>query len=306
MIAKQLEEIAEIMGAEHFEIVEFGGSNGKLCRDILSAIKLNDALYSKVHYYIIDKRLFNDEAILFEFPGKMTRLLSPSGLSNITGCIISNELVDNIPFRRVVMQQQLKEVFVTASPGGRLCEILMDADQGLNGYFKQAKMRLSSNHETEIPTGAASWMEDVSKMLLRGFVMTIDYGYTKVDSGYGFSGGTMTCYSNHIRSRNPYDNIGHQDITADVNFSFLKDKGEEEGLTFTGYTSQSYFLRSLAAAGCINGNQAGGKLVVQNHTELLRLCAGFLNKMSSRFRVLVQQRNVRRCNLRGLQVPLPV
>ena len=55
-------------------------------------------------------------------------------------------------------------------------------------------------------------------------------------------GGTLRCYQRHQVDTNPYENPGEKDITAHVNFSFLKDIALETGFTLRSYTTQSSFL----------------------------------------------------------------
>jgi SAM-dependent MidA family methyltransferase len=46
-------------------------------------------------------------------------------------------------------------------------------------------------------------------------------------------------------SDDPFAQVGEQDLTAHVDFSALRQAGEEAGLTFAGQTNQGAFLASL-------------------------------------------------------------
>ncbi|KPK43361.1 MAG: hypothetical protein AMK74_07025 [Nitrospira bacterium SM23_35] len=55
----------------------------------------------------------------------------------------------------------------------------------------------------------------------------------------------LLCYFQHQVHENPYINIGHQDITAHVNFSSVKKWGECVGFQTIGFCRQGTYLISL-------------------------------------------------------------
>jgi SAM-dependent MidA family methyltransferase len=101
-------------------------------------------------------------------------------------------------------------------------------------------------------------MDQVSDRLLRGYVLTIDYGYpaTKYYSPFR-SGGTLQCYYQHRSHSNPYLHIGHQDLTAHVNFTALEHRGGRKGLKTLGFTQQGPFLMALGLGDRLLANNNG-------------------------------------------------
>jgi SAM-dependent MidA family methyltransferase len=57
----------------------------------------------------------------------------------------------------------------------------------------------------------------------RGFLVVIDYGYTREEQLAGRHRGTLKAIRQHSVSANPYEAPGEQDITADVNFTALAE-----------------------------------------------------------------------------------
>ena len=55
----------------------------------------------------------------------------------------------------------------------------------------------------------------------RGFMVMIDYGYTREEQLAGRHRGTLKAIRQHSVSANSYEAPGEQDITADVNFTVL-------------------------------------------------------------------------------------
>jgi SAM-dependent MidA family methyltransferase len=101
-------------------------------------------------------------------------------------------------------------------------------------------------YRSEVHLAALDWVEMVAQRLQRGYVLTIDYGYS-ADRYYslGRDRGTLQCYYRHRYHDNPYVYIGNQDITAHVNFTALQRQGELLGLSTLGFTPQGLFLMAL-------------------------------------------------------------
>ena len=112
MIAKQLEEMWQLTGQGKFTIVEYGAGTGLLCHDILAYLKSNSPLYDALHYAIIEKSPSMRERQQLGLSEKVGWYDAIAQLGEITGCILSNELIDNFAVHQVVMEDELLEVFV--------------------------------------------------------------------------------------------------------------------------------------------------------------------------------------------------
>jgi len=111
MIGKQLEEMWQILGKKEFVIVEYGAGSGFLCHDILKYLKNNEQLFHGLRYCIIEKNPVMQKKILpKELQEKISWYHSISDIGDFTGCVLSNELLDNFPVHLVVMQEELKEI----------------------------------------------------------------------------------------------------------------------------------------------------------------------------------------------------
>jgi SAM-dependent MidA family methyltransferase len=291
MIAGQLEEMWRILGRGAFTIVECGAGTGMLCRDILSALQRNGELFDHLQYVIIEKSEWmrqKEKAFLGAegFLPKMKWVDSLRDLSNIHGCILSNELIDNLAVHQVVMCDQLMEVFVTYENG--FGERVEPASSKLRSYLEEFGISLAKGSRAEINLEATQWIGEAAAALGSGFVLTIDYGHSAADL-YSRPTGTLACYHQHQVGFCPYDFIGEQDITSHVNFSALDYWGSRSGLDYCGYTNQTRFLQGL---GLISRIRELGVSSPQVRTLL---------DMGTKFRVLVQRKNLPRVLLSGLQ-----
>jgi SAM-dependent MidA family methyltransferase len=80
----------------------------------------------------------------------------------------------------------------------------------------------------------------------RGFVVLIDYGYTREEQLAGRHRDTIMSYHQHAVSASPYEAPGEQDITAHVNFTALRARGVDGGLAELALLTQSQFLIGIA------------------------------------------------------------
>src|SRR5579872_2886921 len=90
MVAGQMEEMWRLLDHPPFTIVEQGAGTGLLCRDILHRLGANKEMYDHLNYLIIEKSRPKQA-----LPPKVSWHESLSDIPPVTGCIFSNELVDN-------------------------------------------------------------------------------------------------------------------------------------------------------------------------------------------------------------------
>lgn len=291
MIARQLAEMWELSGETDFTVVEFGAGTGMLCHDILDYFREHTTRYDSLQYVIIEKSPVMRENERAHLPGKVCWHESLESLGPFTGCVLSNELLDNFAVHQVVMQEELMEVFVDDSNG--LAETLRPAGQHLKDYFAELGIDLPTGYRTEVNLDALDWLWQVSRYLKKGFVMTIDYGYLSAELYKPCrSRGTLLCYKRHQINENFFRDVGGQDITAHVNFSALCHWGERLGLRCCGLTSQAEFLLALDFKNYLRGQKVQDGDVLQRAIEESRITRTLLIDMGSKFKVLVQQKGM--------------
>src|SRR6185312_15822057 len=148
LLARQFEEMWALLGKVPFTIVEYGAGTGLLCRDILSRLSGNPELYESLNYFIIEKSEAMRQKELRIVPGKVRWTRSIREVGEVTGCIFSNELVDNFSVHRVVMARELMEVYVGYD--GNYYELLRPAPAELKDYLAGMGVALREGHCAEI------------------------------------------------------------------------------------------------------------------------------------------------------------
>jgi SAM-dependent MidA family methyltransferase len=320
-VAKQLAQMADILGGGVFDVIEMGGGRGFLCKDILDWLRSYDKkCYGRLRYTLMEKTpLFHEEQkgrlSFYEKEGKVfwTDPETFDGQeTRMEGCYLSNELIDSFPVHRVTVHHRaLKEIFVTYE-NDQFVECLQDlSDPRISDYFRRMGVALEEGQKAEVNLEALHWTETIARRLTRGFVITIDYGYL-AEELYASRRreGTLLCYFQHRVSENPYERLGKQDMTAHVNFTALIHKGEEVGLRFAGLVPQYRFLLAL---GLLQETESMGKVLSTLNGLKLRLSLKHLiepeSGMGEIFKVLIQHKGVGQPQLMGLRdldtVPWP-
>jgi SAM-dependent MidA family methyltransferase len=249
MLGRQIEEFWEFMGRPRdFRVIEMGAGAGHLCRDMLISFKDRE-IFESLSYNIIERNpplRREQEDLLPEFRERVNWSSSLGEVGKMRGCLVSNELLDAFPVHLVMMEEELREIYV-AVEDGRLKEVPGPlSSPALAGYFSSLHAAFKKGYTTEANLRVRDWLAEVDAAIDEGFVLTIDYGYTAREYyDEERNRGTLMCYYRHRLGEDPLQNVGEQDITAHVNFSSVKQWGEERGLSTIGFCGQGAYLTAL-------------------------------------------------------------
>jgi SAM-dependent MidA family methyltransferase len=209
---------------------------------------------------------------------------------NVVGCILCNELIDNFPVHRFAIQGgRVKEVFVT-SAGGSLTEVLDEpSSPRIAERLTSLGLSLTEGYRGEVNLAMEDWTGQLSRALDRGFILTIDYGQLATDL-YAPQNhqGTLVCYHRHVVSSDPYQHIGQQDITCQVDFTSLMRLGDRHGLATVGYTLQSKFLTNLGFSSFLDALQRQGLSAARTALSRMAMMALVDPEEYGDFKVLAQ------------------
>jgi SAM-dependent MidA family methyltransferase len=222
LMVAQFAEIWEELGKiNDFVIVEQGAHDGQFARDVLQSSQERTPGFFEASRY----RIIEPFPILRE---RQSQTLEPfrdkiewrNSLEPFIGVHFSNELLDALPVRSI-------------SAG---VEKLVDV-QGDKFLFIERP--LSS---TAFNQAALDWVDSVSANLQRGYVITIDYGH----SGNEFQGNVQV-RARHRHLDSPFEQIGHADITMQVDWTSIARRAEANGLRVAEFTDQHHFLTGIVS-----------------------------------------------------------
>jgi SAM-dependent MidA family methyltransferase len=235
-----------------FEAFEAGAGSGRLAADILHYARASEPdFFDALRYTVQDVTLGGEGAwARLESAGLSSDTVSiaaalPSSPS-IEGCILSNELLDALPFRRVrVRKSRLFELRVALEEGS-FVEIEAEPRPEVIAHFEALGLTPAEGCDAEVSLVAPAWMARAAGALKRGYVLTLDYGYEAKELYAPWrKRGTLLTFYRHSSGDDPYARIGRQDITTSVDFTSVRRVGEAAGLRTLGSTTQRELLASL-------------------------------------------------------------
>ena len=213
--------------------------------------------------------------------------LEDIGEGEIEGLVFSYELFDALPVHRLIGRADgaLGELWVDLVSDGRFAwregEL---SDPSLPVLLGDASLALGQ--VADLSPGWAPLYGELARRLGRGLLVTCDYGFPRdrlLDPRIRRHG-TLACYRRQTVHRDPFADVGAQDLTAHVDFTALIEAGEAAGLATFVLTRQALWLSACGLFEDLADAPAATR------QEAIALLDG--EGMGEEIRVLVQARGV--------------
>jgi SAM-dependent MidA family methyltransferase len=137
----------------------------------------------------------------------------------VTGVVIANELLDNVPFRLAQHTPgdgaAWSEVRVTIE-GGRLVELLVPVAEDLERRLGQLAPMAPPGARVPVQDGARDWLARALHVLERGSALVIDYLSTTAELAQRPQDEWLRTYREHDHGLGPLVAPGDQDLTCEV------------------------------------------------------------------------------------------
>src|SRR5262249_33960561 len=138
------------------------------------------------------------------------------------GVVFSNEFFDALPVHRVVWKEGTPRESLVGWHDGRFVWDTGDpVSEEIQDYIDRYLPDSADRTSAAVNLEALRWMDRIARSVECGYVLTVDYGYTSVESKR-FPAGTLMSYRRHTVSEDVLADPGERDITAHVNFTALE------------------------------------------------------------------------------------
>lgn len=278
LLARQFEEMWRALDRPpRLEILELGPGRGLFARDVLdwsqrkffnffdaltytlqeSSPALRAKLSENLHDHIVSGK--TQVPIVEEHPTAKTQIASCSTASSASDTIrespqilrslpseipiivFANEFFDALPIEILSSQGKLH----LALDRHHLTEIWLPPPSDELAFLDYYSVHPEAGERVEVPLLARHWITEIAANIYQGFLVIIDYGYTRNEQLAGRHRGTLVACRQHSTSSNPYEAPGEQDLTAHVNFTALSAALQQAGMTTQRPVTQSQFLLGI-------------------------------------------------------------
>ncbi|HEX2426021.1 MAG TPA: SAM-dependent methyltransferase [Actinomycetota bacterium] len=225
-----LAQLHHALGAPRpIRLLELGAGDGTLAGQVLEIL----AEAGPIEYTAVERSAAGGAA-LSRLGVRALRLFETVGPVD-DALIFANELLDNLPFRRIRRRADGSLVDVCVGVDrDRLVEVEQPTDIGIGVDG------LAMGSETIVPTGALALVDALADRMRRAYALVIDYSAERGREVHG--------YRDRRVIADVLDHPGTTDITAGVDFDLVEARARERGLEVLGRVTQRDALLALGFA----------------------------------------------------------
>ena len=253
LLARQFEQMWRVLACPSaIEIVELGPGRGLFAQDVLDwSEKKFPAFFGALSYLLVERSPALRERLARTLhrhfrAGKASLTTFPSGprLADTPErpvIVFANEFFDALPVEVLSAEGELR---ISEREGRFLETWALPSPEHLT-FLDRYSVHPQLGERVEVPMIAQREMTAAAASIDHGFLIAIDYGYTRREQLRGRYGGTIMAYRRHKVGTTPYEGPGEQDITAHVNFTALAAAAEEQGMLVEPLLTSTQFLLGI-------------------------------------------------------------
>jgi SAM-dependent MidA family methyltransferase len=249
LMTRQFDEMWRLLGSpKQITIKELGPGRGLFAQDVLEwSEKKFPEFFHALHYVLIEQspalRQRIESILKLRVENDKAEILFRDQRASGTAIVFANEFFDALPVEVVSKKGSLR----IGVQDRRFVETWVPASAEELEFLDRYSVHPEDRERVEVPLQSLAAMRAACEFD-RGFLIAIDYGYTRAEQLAGRHRGTLKAIRQHAVSANPYEAPGEQDITADVNFTALAATAEASDLLVQKLVTQSQFLMGIGEA----------------------------------------------------------
>ncbi|MGA7755985.1 MAG: SAM-dependent methyltransferase [Candidatus Sulfotelmatobacter sp.] len=257
LLARQFDEMWRMLGSpERIAVKELGPGRGLFAQDVLDwSEKKFPEFFAALQYRLVEqspslleriaqtlsRHLQSGKAAFASPKSPLPANSAGSGAPETYATIVfANEFFDALPVEIVSTKGSLR----IDTRDARFVESWVASSPEELEFLDRYSIHPEEGERVEVPLQGQTQISGVTDFE-RGFVLVIDYGYTREEQLAGRHRGTLKAIRKHSVSANPYEAPGEQDITSEVNFTALAAAAERRGMRTERLVTQSQFLMGI-------------------------------------------------------------
>ena len=255
LLARQFEEMWRVLGSRGRIVVrELGPGRGLFAQDVLDwSEKKFPEFFQALRYELVERsaalrerieqtldRHFQNGKAAFALANQNPKDQSSAQLPTI---IFANEFFDAIACEILSARGSLR----IDARDGRFIETWTSASAEELEFLDRYSVHPEDGEHLEVSLQAQHEMNSACDFEC-GFVVVVDYGYSRDEQLAGRHRGTLKAIRQHSVSASAYEAPGEQDITSDVNFTAIAAVAEKNGFHAEKLITQSQFLMGIGEA----------------------------------------------------------
>jgi SAM-dependent MidA family methyltransferase len=249
LLARQFDEMWRVLGSpEQIVVKELGPGRGLFAQDVLDwSEKKFPEFFRALHYKLVEQspklRERIAQTLRRRFDSGKAAMGSLEDREASPAIVFANEFFDAIPVEIISSKGSLR----IGVRDGHFVESWVSASAEELEFLDRFSIHPEDGERVEVSLHGQEQMSAAADFE-RGFIVVVDYGFTREEQLAGRHVGTLKAIRQHSVSANPYEAPGDQDLTADVNFTALAAAAEKEGMHVEKLVTQSQFLMGIGEA----------------------------------------------------------
>jgi SAM-dependent MidA family methyltransferase len=249
LLARQFDEMWRALGSpSEISIQELGPGRGLFAQDVLDwSRKKFPEFFHRLRYMLIEQsaalRQRMAQTLRCHFDSGKISFGSANDRAKTPVIVFANEFFDAFPVDVVSSRGSLR----IGARDGRFEESWVATSTEELEFLDRYSIHPGEGERVEVSLAAQKQLSSICSFD-RGFMIAIDYGYTRDEQLAGRHHGTVKSIRRHSVSASPYEAPGEQDITADVNFTALAAAAARQGVDVQKLVTQSQFLMGIGEA----------------------------------------------------------